>query len=81
MKIFRLLAPCFKLRTNNTWLHYANLAVDCESRRFLDAHTLGIIIPRWHSYDYAMHLGCRFWVFHCLCCDAPALWRHSYGVK
>ena len=23
MKIFRLLAPCFKLRTNNTWLHYA----------------------------------------------------------
>ena len=37
------MSPCFKLKTNNTWLHYADLAVNCESTRFLNAHTLGVI--------------------------------------
>ena len=38
-----MLSPCFKLKTNNTWLHYADLAVNCESTRFLNAHTIGVI--------------------------------------
>ena len=46
MKIFRLLAPCFKLKTNNVWLHYADLAVNCESTRFHNAHTLGVVFER-----------------------------------
>ena len=83
MKIFRLLAPCFKLTTNNTWLHYvslrldhddfgtsrhtavfslfslvqpplraaclllflqADLSINCKSTRFLNAHTLGVVM-------------------------------------
>ena len=44
MKIFRLLSPCFKLMTNNARLHYADLAVNCESTRFLNAHALGVIM-------------------------------------
>ena len=44
MKIFRVLSPCFKLKTNNTWLHYADLSVNCESTRFLNAYTLGVIM-------------------------------------
>ena len=39
-----MLTPCFKLRTNDTWLHYADLAVNCNSARFLSAKTLSIIM-------------------------------------
>ena len=39
-----MLTPCFKLLTNDTWLHYADLAVNCESARFLNAKNLSIIM-------------------------------------
>ena len=63
MKIFRLLAPCFKLRTNNTWLHYADLAVNCESRRFLDAHTLGVIMIFMYPVGIPLCYACVLWHF------------------
>ena len=43
-QIFRVLRPCFKLKTNNVWLHYADLAVNCESKRFLNAKTLAVVM-------------------------------------
>ena len=58
MKIFRLLSPCFKLKTNNTWLHYADLAVNCESTRFFNAHTLGVITI--FIYPVGIPLGYMF---------------------
>ena len=42
MKVFRVLTPCFKLRTNNVFLHYADLSIDCESSRFLNAKAIAI---------------------------------------
>ena len=39
-----MLTPCFKLQTNDTWLHYADLAVNCESARFLSAKTVALIM-------------------------------------
>ena len=43
-QIFRVLTPCFKLRTNGVLLHYADLAVNCESARFVSAKTVAIIM-------------------------------------
>ena len=63
MKIFRLLAPCFKLRTNNTWLHYADLAVNCESTRFLNARALGIIMIFIYPVGIPLGYACVLYRF------------------
>jgi len=63
MKIFRLLAPCFKLRTNNTWLHYADLAVNCESTRFLNARALGIIMIFVYPVGIPLGYACVLYRF------------------
>ena len=39
-----MLTPCFKLKTNGVLLHYADLAVDCESVRFGSAKALAIVM-------------------------------------
>ena len=39
-----MLTPCFKLRTNDVLLHYADLAVNCESARFTNAKNLAIFM-------------------------------------
>jgi hypothetical protein len=39
-----VLTPCFKLQTNGVLLHYADLAIDCESARFISAKSLAIIM-------------------------------------
>ena len=39
-----MLTPCFKLKTNGVLLHYADLAVNCESVRFGSAKALAIVM-------------------------------------
>ena len=63
MKIFRLLSPCFKLKTNNTWLHYADLAVNCNSARFLNAYTLGVIMIFIYPVGIPLGYACLLFKF------------------
>ena len=39
-----MLTPCFKLKTNGVLLHYADLAISCESARFVSAKTTAYIM-------------------------------------
>ena len=58
MKIFRVLTPCFKLKTNDTWLHYADLAVNCESARFLNAKTLAFLMIALYPFGVPLCYAC-----------------------
>ena len=62
MKIFRVLTPCFELKTNGVHLHYADLSIDCDSARFLNAKTTAflmiVIYPVGIPLLYACVLFC-----------------------
>ena len=69
-----MLTPCFKLRTNGVLLHYADLAINCESARFVGAETVATIMifvyPLGVPSFYAFLLFCARRQINPLGCDA-----------
>ena len=58
-----MLRPCFKLKTNNVWLHYADLSVNCYSKRFLKAKTLAICMVFIYPVGIPLSYACLLFHF------------------